>query len=101
MTYQKADYPLDYSTSAKAPAKDRVEGMVESANDRLGAITEKAEEMIDSFGDQARAYSDKAQEAAKNFKPYVEKSLREQPIATLVVAAGLAFALGALWKKQS
>ena len=75
--------------------------MVESANDRLGAITEKAEEMIDSLGDQARACSDKAQDAAENFKPYVVKSLREQPIATLVVAAGLAFALGALWKKQS
>jgi ElaB/YqjD/DUF883 family membrane-anchored ribosome-binding protein len=55
--------------------------------------------MIDSLGDQARAYSDTAQDAARNFKPYLEKLLREQPIATLVVAAGLAFALGALWKK--
>ena len=43
--------------------------------------------------------AEQAQEAVKNFKPYVEKSMREQPVATLAVAAIIAFVLGAMWRK--
>jgi len=32
-------------------------------------------------------------------KPYVDKSMKEQPMATLGVAAVIGFVLGALWKK--
>ena len=49
--------------------------------------------------DQVREYTDQAQAAAKNFKPFVEKSMKEQPMATLAVAALIGAALGALWKK--
>ena len=49
--------------------------------------------------DQAREYTEQAQEAAKHFKPFVEKSMKEQPLATLAVAALIGAALGALWKK--
>jgi len=49
--------------------------------------------------EQAREYGEKAQEAARNFKPYVENSMKEKPMATLAVAAVIGFALGALWKK--
>jgi ElaB/YqjD/DUF883 family membrane-anchored ribosome-binding protein len=41
----------------------------------------------------------KVQELAKKFKHYVEKSMKEQPMATLAAAAAIAFALGALVKK--
>jgi hypothetical protein len=40
-----------------------------------------------------------AQELIKKFKPYVEKSMKEQPMATLAVAAVAAFVLGAMWRK--
>ena len=46
-----------------------------------------------------QALYSKAQEAVKNFKPYVDKSMKEQPMATLGVAAVIGFVLGALWKK--
>ena len=32
-------------------------------------------------------------------KPYVEKQMKEQPMATLGIAAIIGFVLGALWKK--
>ena len=44
-------------------------------------------------------YGEKAQEAVKQFKPYVEKSMKEQTMATLGVAAVIGFVLGALWKR--
>jgi ElaB/YqjD/DUF883 family membrane-anchored ribosome-binding protein len=51
------------------------------------------------MAEQAREYGEKAQEAVSNFKPFVEKSMKGQPMATLGVAAVIGFVLGALWKK--
>jgi ElaB/YqjD/DUF883 family membrane-anchored ribosome-binding protein len=90
MTQQRAEYPLNYSTTKPdaTPAKDQ-----------LGEMTQKAQEMATKVTEQAREYGEKAQDAARNFKPYVEKSMREQPMATLAVASVIGFVLGALWKK--
>ena len=51
------------------------------------------------MAEQAREYGEKAQAAVKEFKPFVEKSLKEQPMTTLAGAAVIGFVLGALWKK--
>ena len=53
----------------------------------------------DKVTEQAREYGEKAQAAAKEFKPFVEKSMKEQPMTTLAGAAVIGFVLGALWKK--
>jgi ElaB/YqjD/DUF883 family membrane-anchored ribosome-binding protein len=55
--------------------------------------------MAGKFAERALEYGEKAQDAVSNFKPYVEKSMKEQPMATLGVAAVIGFVLGALWKK--
>ena len=107
MTQQKADYPLDYSrsgngtheASAADTLEDRAREMAESASDRLEGAADSAQESAGRVTEQAREYGEKAQEAARNFKPYVEKSMKDQPMATLAVAAVIGFALGALWKK--
>jgi hypothetical protein len=39
------------------------------------------------------------QEVAGNLKDAVDRSLKDQPLATLATAAALGFVLGALWKK--
>jgi ElaB/YqjD/DUF883 family membrane-anchored ribosome-binding protein len=56
-------------------------------------------QMAGKFAERALEYGEKAQDAVSNFKPYVEKSMKEQPMATLGVAAVIGFVLGALWKK--
>lgn len=38
------------------------------------------------------------QDVAENLSDAFDKSLRDQPMATLAVAAALGFVLGALWK---
>jgi ElaB/YqjD/DUF883 family membrane-anchored ribosome-binding protein len=58
-----------------------------------------AREMTGRAAEQAREYGEKAQEAVRNFKPYVERSMKEQPMTTLAVASVIGFVLGALWKK--
>ena len=81
MTQQKAAYPLDYS---KTEASE--------ATDQFGKVTENAQELAGQLTEQA-------QEAVKKFKPYVEKQMKEQPMATLAVAAAIGLLLGAMWKK--
>ncbi len=99
MTQQKAGYPLDYSKGSAEAGKDRLREMAGVATDKFKNVTESAEEMAGKVAEQAREYSEKAQEAVKQFKPYVEKSMRDQPMATLGVAAVIGFVLGALWKR--
>jgi ElaB/YqjD/DUF883 family membrane-anchored ribosome-binding protein len=42
--------------------------------------------------------TEQIQVVADNFKSAVDKSVKEQPLTTLAVAAGLGFVIGALWK---
>jgi ElaB/YqjD/DUF883 family membrane-anchored ribosome-binding protein len=58
-----------------------------------------AAELAGKVVEQTREYTEQAQEAVKNFKPFVEKSMKEQPMATLAVAAAVGLVLGALWKR--
>jgi ElaB/YqjD/DUF883 family membrane-anchored ribosome-binding protein len=99
MTQQKAAYPLDYSKTEASTSKDRLDDMAAKATDQLGKVTENAQEIAGKLAEQAQRYGEQAQEAAKKFKPYVEKQMKEQPMATLAVAAAIGLLLGAMWKK--
>ena len=99
MTEQKAGYPLDYSKGSADAGKDRLREMADVVGEKVKNVTESAEKIAGKVAEQAREYGNKAQEAVKNLKPYVDKSMKEQPMATLGVAAVIGFVLGALWKK--
>ena len=99
MTQQNAGYPLDYSKGSADAGKDRLREMADVATDKMKDITQSAEEIAGKVAEQARQYGEKAQEAVKNLKPYVDNSMKEQPMATLGIAAVIGFVLGALWKK--
>jgi ElaB/YqjD/DUF883 family membrane-anchored ribosome-binding protein len=99
MTQQNARYPTDYSKGSADSGRDRLREMADTATDKVKDVAQSAEEIAGKVAEQAREYGEKAQEAISNFKPYVEKSMKEQPMATLGVAAVIGFMLGALWKK--
>jgi ElaB/YqjD/DUF883 family membrane-anchored ribosome-binding protein len=48
--------------------------------------------------DQGRQAGERMQEVAGNFKSALDKSLKDQPMATLATAAIAGFVIGALWK---
>jgi ElaB/YqjD/DUF883 family membrane-anchored ribosome-binding protein len=99
MTQQRAEYPLDYSKGSAEAGKDRLHDMAEAATDKFKTATENAEEIAARVAEQAREYGEKAHDAVKSIKPYVEQSMKDQPIVTLTVASAIGFVLGALWKK--
>jgi ElaB/YqjD/DUF883 family membrane-anchored ribosome-binding protein len=96
---QRADYPLDCGANPAHPAENQLRTTADHAADRLKNVAENARDLAENVAEQARHYGEKAQEAAENFKPFVEKSMKDQPMTTLAAAAAIGFALGALWKR--
>jgi ElaB/YqjD/DUF883 family membrane-anchored ribosome-binding protein len=95
MTQQRSDYPKHSGESTQ----DRVREMADKAGEKLKDAGASAQAMAENVTEQARQYGEKAQEAAREFKPFVEKSMKEKPMQTLAGAAVIGFLLGALWKK--
>jgi ElaB/YqjD/DUF883 family membrane-anchored ribosome-binding protein len=73
--------------------------MVDKASNTLKGAADSAQELAGKVTEQAREYGNKAQQAVKEFKPFVEKSVKDQPMETLAIAAVIGFVLGALWKR--
>jgi ElaB/YqjD/DUF883 family membrane-anchored ribosome-binding protein len=60
--------------------------------------TSTAKQSIDSAVGQLQDVADQASKVGANVQKAVDKSLADQPYATLVMAAAIGFVLGALWK---
>jgi ElaB/YqjD/DUF883 family membrane-anchored ribosome-binding protein len=97
MTQQKSGYP--YGQSGTESATDRLRDIADATSEKVKDAASSAQDMAGKVADQAREYGDQAQDAVKQVRPFLEKSLKEKPMATLAGAAALAFVLGALWKK--
>jgi ElaB/YqjD/DUF883 family membrane-anchored ribosome-binding protein len=82
------------STSGRA--SDKISE--DKATDQFRRAADQAENMASRIAEQGREAGERVQEVASNFKGAVDKSLKDQPMATLAGAAVVGFVLGALWK---
>jgi ElaB/YqjD/DUF883 family membrane-anchored ribosome-binding protein len=65
------------------------------AKDQFGKAADQGEGMASRVADQA---GEGLQGVAGNLKGALDKSVKDQPMATLAGAAVIGFVLGALWK---
>lgn len=70
----------------------------EKATDQFKKVADRVESYASDAAEQAQEAGERMGRVAGNMKGAVDKSLKEQPIATLAVAAAVGFVLGALWK---
>jgi ElaB/YqjD/DUF883 family membrane-anchored ribosome-binding protein len=70
----------------------------DKATDQFKKVADRVEDVAGAAANQMREVTDRAGEVAGNFKGAVQKSVKEQPMATLLMAAAIGFVLGALWK---
>lgn len=70
----------------------------EKAQDQFGKMADNVESAATRVAEQGREAGQQVQEVAGNIKGAVDKSVKEQPMATLALVAALGFVLGALWK---
>jgi ElaB/YqjD/DUF883 family membrane-anchored ribosome-binding protein len=77
---------------------DQISDLKEKAAEQLGGAAERTESVANRVTGQGREAGERMQEVAGNFKTALDKSVRDQPMATLATAAMVGFVLGALWK---
>lgn len=80
----------DYGRTAEELA-DKAVNLAERTSEQL-------ERTVQSAVEQGRQATEHVQVVADNFKHAVDKSVKDQPLTTLAVAAGIGFVIGALWK---
>jgi len=77
---------------------DQISKMKDKATDQFNKVAGQAEDIANRVADQGREVSESMQKVAGNLKGAIDTSIKDQPMATLAVAAMIGFVLGALWK---
>jgi ElaB/YqjD/DUF883 family membrane-anchored ribosome-binding protein len=90
--------PTGSPRDLKEKAADQVEKLADKATDKFRDVTDQAEHLAGRVAETGREVGDKVQEVAGNLKDAVDKSVKDQPLATLALVAVLGFVLGAVWK---
>ena len=68
----------------------------DKATDQFKKVADRVEGLASDAVDHLRDTG--AGEVAGNLKGAVDKSVKDQPMATLAIAAAVGFVLGAIWK---
>src|SRR5262245_46218894 len=79
-------------------ATGQFEQLAEMATDNFKDMANQADDVAHRQDDHGREAGERMQEVAGHFKGAVDRSVTEQPMATLAMAAVVGFVLGALWK---
>ena len=77
---------------------DQMSDLKDKATDQFGKAVDQAERVASRVSEQGREAGERMQEGAGNFKGALDKSIKDQPMATLASVALVGFVLGALWK---
>ena len=70
----------------------------DKAADQLSKAADQVEGAASRVAEQGREAGERMQEVAGNFKGALDKSIKDQPMATLAGVAIVGFILGAIWK---
>ena len=76
-------------TDKASDLKDQATGQIKKAAEQVEGYASDAMDKLRDTG---------AGEVAGNLKGAVDKSVKDQPMATLALAAAVGFVLGAIWK---
>lgn len=87
----------DYNRTADDLA-DKASNLASKAGEQIDRVAQDVESAARSVAEQGRQATEQVQVVADNFKTAIDKSVKEQPLTTLVIAAGVGFVIGALWK---
>ena len=69
-----------------------------SASEAAGRVAGAVEHGADAVKERSKEAADGALKIADEMSSAVRTSLKEQPMATLAIAAAVGFVLGAIWK---
>lgn len=86
----------DYATGTSAGST--VNDMKEKASEQMDKMGHQMERMAQSASEQAEQMGENMRTVANNLDSAVRRSIQDQPMTTLAMAAAAGFVLGAIWK---
>ena len=75
-----------------------VHDLREKAGGQLEKVADQVESAVKTIAERGKEVGADVQTVAGNVKSAVDTSVKDQPMATLAMAAVLGFVLGAIWK---
>jgi len=91
-----------YSGSTTQIVKEKAVGeaqkMADKATDTFKSAADGVEDLAGRVMDQGWEVTEGVQNVAGNVKGAIDQSVKDQPMATLAMAAVVGFVLGAIWK---
>ncbi len=80
----------------RSDLSNKASDLKDQATDQIKKVADRVEGLASDAVDHLRDTG--AGEVAGNIRGAVDKSVKDQPMATLAMAAAVGFVLGALWK---
>lgn len=84
--------------SSASSASEKATDFSHKASAQFEKVAEKAGEAARTMAEHGREAGQHVQEVAGHMKGAISKSVKEQPMVTLALAAAVGFVVGALWK---
>lgn len=78
--------------------RSTTDDLAAKATDQIDRVVAGVEQTARNIADQGRQAGEQVGVVADNFKTAVDKSVKDQPLTTLAVAAAVGFVIGAIWK---
>ena len=80
--------------------RDTAQQVGQQVRERAQQVRDQASEKYEQLRDQASEYYDMGRQRAEQLEGDLENYVREQPVKSLLIAAGVGLLLGILWKKS-
>lgn len=78
----------------------KAEDLADDVKGTVRAATSRVQDAASSLADTGRKVQENAQAVGENVKGAIDRSIKDQPLTTLAMAAAVGFVLGALWKSS-
>ncbi|TLG77754.1 hypothetical protein [Methylocystis sp. B8] len=97
----KVQEAQDAINKASVNAAAKASSIAEDVSAKMDETMDKADAALATVTQQSREIAEKARTATESFKTTVEATVREQPLAALLLAIAGGFLVGTMWKSRS
>jgi len=81
-------------------AKDKLREMGSAASQQINQLKDSANEYYQQGREKAQEYYEQGRQKAMELEQNLEDYVREQPIKSVMIAAGIGLLLGILWRRS-
>jgi ElaB/YqjD/DUF883 family membrane-anchored ribosome-binding protein len=81
-------------------AKEKLREMGSAASQQVNQLKDSATEYYEQGREKAQEYYEQGRQKAMELEQNLEEYVREQPIKSVMIAAGIGLLLGILWRRS-